>query len=270
MALKNRGWKKHVKKKEITRHELLTIKRMLSWPTQQPFPRCPARSIRTAQLLAEAGEPWHLKPGHVCEKCRCKKIAGYGTWRHDWIHGDFYGLGEHTGHHGVGFCFWHEQGTGRGSIAYQYAKAAMKALQISGEAPGPSGEWLRTLQMDAELSVDRINVRKGMETVAKTLRDFEAACHGNTCSLKEYSNGELQKMSDKSRIQLALQIAKTLSDITKDVVHLERCDYVHRDVIKIAVFRTIDATLKVLPKEDERKEWMMKFREIWQAVRNGG
>uniref|UniRef100_A0A6M3L3F0 Uncharacterized protein n=1 Tax=viral metagenome TaxID=1070528 RepID=A0A6M3L3F0_9ZZZZ len=146
----------------------------------------------------------------------------------------------------------------------------MKALQISGEAPGPEGQWLRTLQADAELSVDRINVRKGMETVERTLREFEAACKGEKCKLTEYANGELGGMSDKSRIQLALQIAKTLSDITKDVVHLERCDYVHRDVIKIAVFRTIDATLKLLPKDDDRKEWMLKFREIWQEIKTGG
>ena len=255
-----------IKRKPITANDIAAIKRVLCWPPSMPLPRCPAKSWSKATALSEQGDPSHLEAGHVCEKCRCGKTAGYGTRKNAHLHGDFYGLGEHTGHFGVGYCYAHEKYAVRSN---SYAVAAMKAIQTQGEAGGPDQQWVRTLATEAELSADRISVRRGMDSVKRTLEEFERACKDGHCTLKEYSNGELGEMSDKSRIQLALQIAKVLSDTTKDVLHMERTDYIHRDQVKMAVFKTIDATLKLLPKEEDRKEWLTRFRDIWQRVKTG-
>lgn len=253
--------------REITGVEVATIKRILSWPPTMPFPRCPSRSWTKAGKLEEAGEPWHKERGHVCDKCRCDRIAGFATWKNAHIHGDFYGLGEHTGHHGCGYCWYHERNYL--ARAYPYALASMKAIQMQGEADGPEGQWLRTLDAEAQLSEDRITVREGMDSVKKTLKDFEEACKDGSCTLREYANGVLSPMSDKSRIDLALRISKTLTDITKDVLHMERSDYIHKDHVKIAMFRTIDATLKMLPLDSDRKDWLSRVREIWHNVKSG-
>jgi len=67
-------------KRPLTERELAQIKRLLNIPQTAPFPKCPAKNRKKLRELEAAGEGWHSDPKHApCHICTCKNVAGMGT-----------------------------------------------------------------------------------------------------------------------------------------------------------------------------------------------
>ena len=95
---KTREFKRKI---QVTNKDQYKIKKILGLGVHSPFPRCRGKANT------------------------CKLTAGLGT------RGDFYGLGEHTGHYGVGLCWRHEKYKGA-EKALKIARTHMEALQAFG------------------------------------------------------------------------------------------------------------------------------------------
>ena len=109
--------------------DLNRIKRKLGIPTSGRLPRCPAKVHKRLHAMEEAGDFSHSDWGppnpltgwrepikkldyhFPCEVCGCSRTAG-----------------DHTSHHGWGWCHFHERGRRKG-IAEKFAALHLEALQ---------------------------------------------------------------------------------------------------------------------------------------------
>jgi len=208
--------------------------------------------------LREQGDFSHDAKGHVCAKCRCRSVAGSGT------KGDWYGIGEETGHYGCGFCAHHERGR-RSGMAEKFAENHMKALQLSGRAEVDRKDLKQCMEETKEISKRKVEMREGFQMVLETLKEFREAADGS--ELTETAGGKVVKMSDKSRMLLACQLAKAVADLEKDYRFLDPDDMIHVDDIKLRLRQTISLTNRFIHEEDDRSAWIQELKRIWISMR---
>tara|TARA_Y100000310_G_C20658746_1_gene803467 strand:- start:418 stop:1098 length:681 start_codon:yes stop_codon:yes gene_type:complete len=216
-----------------------------------------------------------MEPTHqVCEKCRCNHVAGYGTY------GDFYGLGD-TGHYGVGYCIWHENDHSHKAHADVYAVNQMKALQQMGrKADGNVEDYLKDTVVEREEALTRTKAREEMELIFETLEEFKRIAGDG--ELTELARGQSVPISDKSRIELALNIAKTMSGMKLNEFKLDNAEYIHYDELKLrmpmmisCVHRHFEQIREMLIKGEKeaidiaKESFMKEFKEIWSNTQTG-
>jgi hypothetical protein len=136
-------------------------------PAHAPFFMCHAKSTRLVKKFEEKGDFSHSgKDGdHICELCRCRHVAGWGTV------GNFWGIGEQVGHFGVGFCVRHEVHRRR-SASLQYAVDQAKAIQRFGFAYKGESIALKRIQEDAEEANQRIDLRAEFDLLRSQVQEF--------------------------------------------------------------------------------------------------
>lgn len=209
------------------------------------------------------GDFSHDARGHVCEECRCRKVAGSGT------RGDFYGLGEHVGNYGVGFCRRHERGRNARN-AHQFALNQMKALQRVGKASRAGEDYDIIVRSEALAAQENKEVRQGIELVQDTLQEFRRKCiDGEQTDLTELARGGKTRMSDKSRMELACKLATTIGTLAKDKFSLESGDYLHVDELKIRIPQMIALAYRFIHDEGDKAKFIEEFRGIWDNARTG-
>jgi hypothetical protein len=245
-----------------------------------PVFRCPMRSWNRANKL---GYP-HTKPLHICEECRCRNVAGWGT------KGDFWGLGEHVGHLGIGPCkqhAWKQFGRNK-EREWEYCMKLVRAQQVLGNQTTTGRAYEAYLEAEAREAKEHNDAVKGLRFVIDTLDDFKAATEGKSKDgkeLMEYVQGASVPMSDKVRIGLSLDIAKTLSSLVKDQLIITSDSYVHVDEIKqrlpkqIALGKHLFSRLKELiagfkqgnrdPIATVEEEWIEGHKDIWSNTTTG-
>jgi len=293
-------------KKQITKAEMLAIKRLLGIPQQVPFPRCRSKDKVIVREFEAKGDFSHSGPEykHICHLCRCKNTAGMGT------KGDFYGLGEHTGHYGVGFCRRHERCRRKGH-AHEYALNHMKAIQQYGLGAEVNKEYMESVKHDALVARDRSRIREGLNLIVDKMKEFESKCVRSrqketviTKQLKdlasairsaefvdpkqaeeivellrdriflesdmtETAGGAIIPMTDKTKFQTAALLAKAIAQIEKDKFVLDNKDYLHRDEIAIRIPQMIALMERFILNEQDRKEYLKEFKAIWMSARPG-
>ena len=257
-----------------TEAQKLEIRRVLCMPRRALFVRCPARSMTLALKLAKAGDDTHLAEGHCCEKCRCPHIAGRGT------KGDFYGIGADTGHYGVGFCYMHERG-GRRGVAQKFAENHMANLQQAGRAMTQRKTLKQCTDVAAPIAEKKFKLQQGFRLVANALKEFEDLCtaprptiedrvSGEYKGLTETANGVIVPASDKTRVELALKISKSIGDLLKVHNVLEPSDMVHTHVVISALKLTMSAAARFLPNESDLNAFLEELGGIWGQMKELG
>ena len=236
------------------------IKTFLGLPKRALLPRCPAKDQRKLRALRKQGDFSHDAENHICDECGCSRVAGSGT------KGEFYGFldGEH-GHYGVGFCTVHEKG--------HYAKGAMekaehhaKVLREFGMSEDRRRDFLEIAQRDAKEAEGNKEARDALGLVRKNLDEFKEVAEDDGRKLTEYAGGILGPMSDKTRMEMAIKIAKSLTDLAKDQFDLDSNRHIHVDDVKIKVMQMLRETERFIPDEEQRQTWMNMMAAIWKDV----
>lgn len=253
------------------------IKKIINIPTGRLFPRCPGKALRKVSVMMKKGDDTHRDSHHLCEKCRCEHTAGYGT------RGDFYGLGEQTGHFGVGYCYYHEKELGP-VRAHEFAVQHLKAIQSVGDKMSTATQFEEVAKLEAK-EVEKYNeMRRGLDLVITTLKEFESIVSNK--GLTEYVSGprgegaQLADASDVTRMDLALRIAKTLTGIKLDEFRMRADEYIHIDELAVRLPKMIELGKRLFAKERElivnykegernpleyiESEWKEGMKGIWQ------
>lgn len=132
------------------------------------MPRCPARSSTFVKRAEAAGDYSHSGKRHICDQCRCKNTAGLLT------KGDFYGLGDHTGHYGCGWCAKHEMGRRR-RWAEEFAMQHMRLLQGVGMAQSSQEDYALQVREEARIATARREVRSQIDLIRQCAQKFHDA-----------------------------------------------------------------------------------------------
>ena len=147
------------------------------------LPRCRHKSWRLAERLdleegvdpgrVEARDGHHTKRGHLCSRCRCPRVAGWGTrgWWY-WPEGNEEGLVE-AGHYGIGPCYWHSPyGTDyyRVMDMNEYSdmiRREMDAIRRADMADDMAGgRWLQVFSRKDEIQ-ERLDTRAALGAVRR-------------------------------------------------------------------------------------------------------
>ncbi len=247
------------KPQRISDSERMKVKYILGISKKDPFPRCPGK-------------------GNTC-----KKVAGWGT------RGDFYGLGEHIGHYGAGFCCFHERNLTT-EKAWAYARRHMEAFKAFGRHALDGKTYEELAKIEAKEVEKYDEIRRGMDLVLSQLKDFEKKVKDE--NLTEWVPGPkgagamLKTASDVTRMDLALRIAKTLSGIKLDDFRLSAHNYLHVDELTVRIPKEIalakrmfvklrDLLFKAKPEggrdpiEQVEEEYLLGMKEIWKDAKSG-
>jgi hypothetical protein len=229
------------------------VRRVLGLRALDPLPRCKARNYRLAQRLG----PEHLGDGHCCPLCRCTRVAGSGT------RGDYWGfvkkgMTEYDyGHYGVGYCRSHDTHF-RMAHKDRLMDAQVRSLQMHGEVRDSFPVAART---DADTARANLEIRRGTDLLLKWLRNFEDLCKEGEPT--EWVLGRLEKMSDKTRIKLAIELAKAVASLAVDEHRVNSNQFVSLDRLLVLIDRMVRMK-DALGLTDEQKEMYLKrLREIW-------
>ncbi len=256
------------------------IRIILNLANDRTFPRCPGKSKAKLRKFRENSDYSHDDKTHICDECRCEKTAGEGTG------GDFYNIGRMTGHYGIGFCVNHEC---RGWSVEQSQENARVQLELirSGVVTNDADVVYEGMRKQKQEAVQAARVRKDIELVVHTLEEFKDKIT-NKDDMTEYISGGrsgayLAKMSDHTRMKLALEIAKTLAKMNLDYFKIDKDHFLHVDEIKIRIPRMIDHVrlclvymkelmAKYNPGDSDPAVLTMEkiivgFREIWSDAR---
>lgn len=289
----------------LTRDNLRDIRRILGLPRWARMPRCPARSKTFVQKCEAAGDFSHSGKNHICDQCRCKNTAGFGT------KGDFYGLGDHTGHYGCGWCVKHEMGTRR-RWAGEFAMQHMRLLQGVGMAQSAQEDYALQVHEEARVATARREVRSQIDLIRQCAQKFHDALKDEdpqqvdalTQELKNFnellaSNGFLSKeelkaameiiamaiamrsgmtekgrsgpipMSDDTKMKNMREWAALIAKLSLDEYKVTEGDYVRADEVKVRLAQTISILQRFVPTKDDWDKLTNELRIIWTNLRGG-
>lgn len=236
------------------------IKTFLGLPKRALLPRCPAKDQRKLRALRAEGDLSHDDENHICDKCGCSRVAGSGT------KGEFYGfLDAEHGHYGCGFCRVHERGH-YAKGATEKAERHAQLLREFGMSEDRRRDYMEIAKREAEEAQGNIEARDAIELVRKHLDEFREITEGEEKKLTEYAGGKLCPMSDQTRMDMAMKIAKALTDLAKDKFDLDADRYISVDEVVIKVKQMLTATERYIIDEESRQSWMMEQASIWKSL----
>lgn len=152
----------------LTKDDVRRIRMILGLPQWSRMPRCPAKSKTFVRKCEEAGDFSHSHKRHICDQCRCKHAAGL------WTKGDFYGIGERTGHYGCGWCAKHEMGP-RKRWAEEFAVQHMRLLQGVGMGQTAQEDYDLQVREEARVATARREVRDQIDLIRTCAEKFHDA-----------------------------------------------------------------------------------------------
>ena len=88
-------------------------------------------------------------------------------------------------------------------------------------------------------------------------------------NLTEACSGKVIPMTDKTKIQLASQLAKVIADVEKSRFAMTTNEYLHKDELAIRIPMMISLTYRYLPNEVDRHSWLEEFKNIWRNAKTG-
>ena len=275
----------------MDKSQQLFIRRILYIPREGVMPRCPHRNLAFVKRCEAKGDFSHSKKTHLCGECRCKKLAGWGT------KGDFYGIGENTGHWGVGLCRDHESTMYR-QKCLGIAAWHLWAIRYYGDHMQDTTQYEDNVSVEAVNASIRIEARKELEVVYNSLKELSESLvtkdamkiiavleqidetvkqlqfvdpeQGDKIialieskilertGLTEYQKGKLVPLSTKTEIELKNATAKTVSGIKINDFKLESNSYLHKDELD----KRMDMHLSIEKRSLQRqRENLTNFKE---------
>jgi hypothetical protein len=249
--------------RKIRPQEIAAIRRYLHIPDGIPFPKCGAKLRQPPD--------GHEAEDHICEECRCKRVAGDGTrgWYY-WPKDNDQGLIE-VGHYGVGPCRDHEKrGKGRKGIMQDRAiESEIISTQQRGVAPRDGDRFRIELAKKQEDITLRRDVKEARKTVRNILDKYKSQiADGANLTEKGGPSGSIP-ITDKSRIELSVLIAKALSDISRTEFMSAQDEYVHRDEMLAFVNRILRVSEQFIKQKDDWDDFISQFKQALYDVKSG-
>lgn len=248
--------------------ELRKIREFYGLDGDFPFPRCPAKSSVCVKACEKAGDFSHSSGDHApCVKCRCKYPAGYRTlgWFY-WPKDNEEDLKE-VGHYGVGYCVFHEQLSHRTQRhAPGVARSGMKALMRFASAD--TQRFVDRTREEGQQALALHRTWRALDYVNNLLSEYEQQCKNlEQKAFTEKGKGGAMDMTDKSRVELALKIASSLSTIAEKHFKMDTDSYFHKSEIQLLIDRVITMTETIIIDKDQFAKWINGFKDALRSVR---
>jgi hypothetical protein len=253
------GAKAPRKGSKLSLSEVTQIKRYFGWAYDAKLPRCPGRAKVKVAAFEEKGDFSHSGKDHICPECRCSHIAGAGT------KGDFYGLGDHTGHYGAGWCYFHEKQNPH-KVCITYALRCIKDLRRGGMFGYKSNApYLKQIEDDASEADTRVTVRAEINLLRAKLQEMLKKIEEG--GMTESSKDGPVEASDVSVIKSVALLGKTISSIAIDDMHLSEMNYVNTEDVKIRAQQTVALTRRIVETHGTFDDWVKGYMEIWSSLK---
>lgn len=216
------------------KEEIKKIRAALRLRADDPFPRCMGKHVHRGK---EAG---HDEPGHLCDHCRCKHIAGHGTK-----------------HYGYGYCMCHENANQYKDHAVDMAHAQKVATQ-QGQPENvykylTSIEGVEGIQEAADAAQGRHKLKGEIVLLKEMLQALMSQVAERVRAAKEKPPEEpgvvdkllwieARSISTKE-INAVATLTRTIATLAKTELEITDSDYIHIDQMITwftAVFRVIE------------------------------
>jgi len=201
--------------------ELVKIKASLCLDADHPLPRCPGKNLKLVRKLERGGDFTHSgnRRKHICDVCRCKRIAGKGTK-----------------HYGVGYCFWHDTDCGR-RVAKTMAVALQQGYPLNPIKYQSDNEYIDAIRKMSENAQGRLDMGEEIILLRTHLQEMEKLwkTDGAEKLLMSTKSGPA-KMTDDIKITLLVKLAEAISKLSRDTFAVTESDYLHVDTVKVWLY----------------------------------
>jgi hypothetical protein len=178
-----------------TKSEKDMIRRVLNLPVNHPFPLCPGKDKAKVKSFEASGNYEHSSPSHVCDQCRCHRVAGSGTY------GEYLLPGRpELGSYGCGFCSKCAK-TREKSVVDRERALAMESMKRYGTSLDTTEKVERAIRMEAEQANENQEVRDALTRVRETIKTMDEV---------------FTPEHNERRVQALQQIFERLGDIGTD------------------------------------------------------
>lgn len=228
-------------------------KAALGIPNHMKLPRCMAKRKMALRHLEG-----HDAPDHICDDCRCRFVAGYGT-----------------SHYGVGYCIVHEHDPRYRGHARRVMEAHKVAIQqgypdkaYKYAVADPDG-YVAEIRKAAEDARGVTDLREEIVLVRSELQRM----------LKEYEGGnfkvrvgsprdgfEYVQADDMERSKALNALVRSLSRISVDNLRLTEDEMVSKDKLKVWAAGTISIVERMSPDKRFRDEFVEQFAKLFEDV----
>ncbi len=244
-------------KKNLSPSDEQLIRLHLGIPDSEPFPRCRGRSKKAKRAFEAQGDFSHSANNHVCEVCRCERVAGQNTY------GDAFGLGRpDLGHYGAGLCGKCEQSVRkptRERVLKEHIDY-MRSRQTS--TITTTGEFEQTAIAEANHALRNIEVQEALELVRGAVKEIKDMMGNGKVLMQTGKGGELVEMSDDTRIKRTLECGRLLNELGKTKFEQSRDLHISVDVLKVMVVRIMNLLQKFCVTSDDYEKAAAEFRQI--------
>jgi hypothetical protein len=141
---------------------------LLNLSCREKFPRCSAKNKAFVKKCEAKGDFSHSNRLHRCDECRCPRTAGHAT-ASKW--GDYFGIGEKTGHFGVGYCYSHEKGR-YGKVYEQFLKNQISVVRSYGKMALERAGYQEIAKIEAKEARQSDEIRQSLVRLEEYITDF--------------------------------------------------------------------------------------------------
>jgi len=233
-------YKKYVKPLPVpSRKEQIKIKQSLCLDADHPFPRCSGKGSRYIndpfiRKLEKAGDFSHSgnRRQHICDFCRCKKTAGWGTT-----------------HYGTGMCYWHDVDVGR-KVSKSMAIAMQQGYPLNPIKYKSDRDYIEEVRKMAEAAHGRLDLGEDLNVLRAHIQEMEKLweAKGEDAMTMKTKDGAAE-MTDDVKLTHLTKLIKAVSDLSRNAYVIEESDYVHIDEVKQwlwAIYKMVDDKCKRL------------------------
>lgn len=200
----------------------------------------------------------HDDPGHICDECRCRFTAGYGT-----------------SHLGVGYCIVHDR-----DLRYvKHARQVMEAQKIAIQQGYPEKAWryavtdpdgyvaeIRKAAEDAQGSLD---LREEVVLVRSEIQRLLKDCENGEFRVRVGSprdGYEYVRADDMEKAKVLNALVRSLSRISVDNLRLTEDEMVSKDRLKVWAAGTISIIERMAPDKRFRDEFVEQFAKLFEDL----
>jgi len=236
--------------------ERTKIRTSLGLDALEPFIRCRGKLHAKVRKFERQGDFSHSGSSrqHICDKCRCKHTAGWGTT-----------------HYGVGYCWYHDIDAKR-----MMAKAQTIALR-QGYPLDPikyksDSDYIDDIRRQAEDSGNILGMRDELVLLRTHLQEFEnfwkTADPAKKLTMKTARGAE--NMTDDIKLSLLVKLTKAISRLSRDQYVITESDFIAVDEVKIwlwAIIQSLERNhRKLMAGELDKKDFLAAMMADLRAI----
>jgi len=218
--------------------------------------------MKKVKAFERQGDMTHSAKNHVCDLCRCDKVAGENSGS-----ADEYGIGVSCGHYGTGLC-----GTCRKHNRQETAERMWKEHAMTLQHGVVKTDYAEgRIVAEAQTAMVNQEVRDGLARVRDAIRKFDEADMLKPENWVTGRGGE--EMSDEAKAELMLKVqkvqldqAKVLADLAKTQFDFSKDAMIPLDVLRLWVVKIARLLQQVCPTRQEYDKAFQRFMAIMQET----